>query len=351
MTAPEVPERPSAIDVHAHVVPSGIVAAVAAGDAPGVTLTGGGDTPLFLVSGSRQLGPLLPAMTDVTERVFWMDRRGIAEQWVSPWLDLHTWHDLDAGAARAWDRLINAAVIGASAQSGDRLRPVVLIDAADGLQAAADLETALEIDQVPAVMVSTQPHGRPTLGDSATDPFWAAAASAGVPVILHPPVNGPSCAFTAPALQNVSGRVIDASSAVLDLLAHGVIDRHPDLRLIVVHGGGFLPYQIFRLDGLARAGLLEKTDMRVAPSELLRRLYFDTVALDPLSIELLVARFGSERVLLGSDAPFPIGDPEPVASVLAARLPVDAIQSICCDNARRLAHGHRVGPDEGETGR
>jgi aminocarboxymuconate-semialdehyde decarboxylase len=315
-----------------------------------VTLTGGDDAPYFLVSGSRRLGPLLPAMTDMTERVFWMDRRGIAEQWVSPWLDLHTWHDMDADASRTWDRLINAAVIGAAVESSDRLRPVVLVDAADGLQAAADLEAVLVSDQVPAVMVSTQPRGQATLGDKATDPFWAAAASAGVPVILHPPVNGPSCAFTAPVLQNVSGRVIDASTAVLDLLAHGVIDRHPDLRLIVVHGGGFLPYQIFRLDGLARAGLLEKTDMRVPPSELLRRLTFDTVALDPLSIEFLVARVGSERVLLGSDAPFPIGDPEPVASVRAARLPADAIQSICCDNARRLAYSHRAGPDEGETG-
>lgn len=343
-------ERPRTIDIHAHIVPKGVLDAVAAGEVAGVTLDGGDGKPFFLVCGDRRLGPLLTSMIDLAARVSWMDHRGIGEQWVSPWLDLHTWHNLADQDARAWDQLVNAAVLEAAAGSDDRLRPVVLIDAADGIQAAADLETVLAIDQVPAVMVSTQPRGQATLGDNATDPFWAVAASAGVPVILHPPVDGPSCSFTAPVLQNVSGRVIDASSAVLDLLAHGVLDRHPGLRLVVVHGGGFLPYQVFRLDGLARAGLLKQTEMRLAPSELLRQLYFDTVALDPLSIELLVARVGAERVLLGSDAPFAIGDPEPVETVLATKLSVEDTQSICYHNARRLASRLATGLNEFEVG-
>jgi aminocarboxymuconate-semialdehyde decarboxylase len=107
--------------------------------------------------------------------------------------------------------------------------------------------------------------------------------------------------------------------------------------VIVVHGGGFLPYQAFRLDGLARAGLLAGTAMTVPPTEALRRLYFDTVALDPLSLELLVRRVGPGQVLLGSDAPFPIADPDPVGTVRAADLTDDDRHRICCGNAQALA--------------
>jgi aminocarboxymuconate-semialdehyde decarboxylase len=107
--------------------------------------------------------------------------------------------------------------------------------------------------------------------------------------------------------------------------------------VIVVHGGGFLPYQASRLDGLVRAGLLAKTRMAEAPSSVLHRLFYDTVTLDSLSVEFLVRRVGAGQVLLGSDRPFPITDPDPVRTICAAELSPEARQGICCDNARALA--------------
>jgi aminocarboxymuconate-semialdehyde decarboxylase len=156
-------------------------------------------------------------------------------------------------------------------------------------------------------------------------------------VLLHPPVNGPSREFIPPVLQNVAGRLIDTSSAVLQLMAGGLFERHPGLRVIVVHGGGLLPYHASRLDGLVRAGLLARTEMTEAPSVVLRRLFFDTVTLDPLSVEFLVRRVGAGQVLLGSDAPFPIADPDPVGTVRSADLSAETKRGICCGNARALA--------------
>jgi aminocarboxymuconate-semialdehyde decarboxylase len=150
-------------------------------------------------------------------------------------------------------------------------------------------------------------------------------------------VNGPSSAFVPPLLQNVAGRLIDTSSALVQLMAGGLFERQPGLRVIVVHGGAMLPYQIFRLDGLVRAGLLARTAMTEAPSSVLPRLFFDTVGLDALSIEFLVRRVGAGQVLLGSDAPFPIADPDPVATLGAADLPPAAKRGICCDNAAALS--------------
>ncbi len=312
------------IDAHAHLVPEPLLA-LDGGRAPG------------MVDGDRRLGPLSPAMTSVPHRLSWMDGEGIDEQWVSPWLDLFTWHELPDAERWAWVRTVNGTLADVTDTSDGRLRPVPFVDVSGGADRALE-EMCFFLDRVeaPAVVVNSAPPGSP-LAAPALTPFWEGITERNVTVMLHPPGNGPSCSFTSPVLQNVSGRVIDASAAVVELMAAGLFDRFLELRVIVVHGGGFLPYQSFRLDGLARAGLLDKTGMTSSPSDILRRLWYDTVALDAASLELLVHRVGADRVLLGSDAPFPIGDPHPVRTVRATRLPAGVQDAICAGNARALA--------------
>ena len=322
----------TAVDVHAHLVPPGLLEAARDGGPP------------VLAAGDDRLGPVGPGMTDLGGRLRWMDERSIAEQWVSPWLDLFTWHRFGPSDGRRWAAAVNEALADAASGSGGRLRPVPFVDLSAGAAAAADDVTALaERLAPPALMVSTHPPGLGSVADASLAPVWDRIAGLGLPVLLHPPGNGPSQAFTAPVLQNVAGRITDTSAAVLQLMADGLFDRLPGLRVIVVHGGGFLPYQAYRLDGLVRSGLLGRTAMTAPPSSVLRRLFYDTVALDPLSLEFLVRRVGAGRVLLGSDAPFPIGHPDPVAAVRAADLDDAAKRRICPDNARaleRAAAGH-----------
>ena len=328
------------IDVHAHVVPEPLLEAVRGGALPGVTSDGPS-----IIYGQSRLGPIAPAMFSLSERIAWLDSEGIAAQWVSPWLDLFTWATFPDAERRPWVRAVNTALCDATKASAGRLRPVPFVDiSSGGTDALDDTNRVLSQIEAPAVMVSSAPPGAPLASDSYAD-FWTEVARQGVTVMLHPPVNGPSCAFTSPVVQNVSGRVIDASAAVVELMIAGVFDRLPDLEVIVVHGGGFLPYQSFRLDGLVRAGLRDKTAMTSSPSDILRRLWFDTVALDPWSIELLVRRVGTDRVMLGSDAPFPIGDPHPSASVRMADLPSDIHDAICFGNATRLAARRRSSTD------
>ena len=321
------------VDVHGHMVPPELFERVRSGVVPGVSVAGK-DGAEVLVAGADRLGPFSKDMTDLATRLQWMDDHGIAEQWVSPWLDLFTWHAFSGEEGRLWSAAVNSSLRDITERSGGRLSAVPV----PRLRADPGAEGFLGgIEGTPtAVLVNTQPRDVGSLADPSLLGFWAYLAETGVPAVLHPPVNGPSCAFTAPILQNVSGRVVDTSAAVLDMMVSGLFERLPDLRVLVVHGGGFLPYQAHRLDGLARAGLLEKTAMTEAPSRALRRLHFDTVALDALSIELLVRRVGADRVLLGSDAPFPIGDHDPVATLHSTGLDDDAKQAICCANARAL---------------
>jgi aminocarboxymuconate-semialdehyde decarboxylase len=337
------PPAPPAIDVHAHLVPPGLLDAVRAGEFSGVTVAeptepGAPDGAPVLIAGPDRLGPAGRAFTSVAGRLRWMDERSIGEQWVSPWGDLFTWHRFGPADGRRWAAIVNQTLAVMTAESGGRLRPVPAVDLSAGVEKAADdIEAITGRLGPPAVTLSTHPAGAQSVADPALAPLWARLADLGRPVLLHPPVNGPSSAFVPPLLQNVAGRLIDTSSALVQLMAGGLFERQPGLRVIVVHGGAMLPYQIYRLDGLVRAGLLARTEMTEAPSRVLPRLFFDTVGLDALSIEFLVRRVGAGQVLLGSDAPFPIADPDPVATLGAADLPAAARRGICRDNAAALS--------------
>lgn len=330
---------PGAVDVHAHLVAPSLLDEVWSGRFPGVTLAEADGLPV-LTAGADRFGPIGPQFTDAAVRLRWMDERAIAEQWVSPWGDLFTWHAFGTADGRRWAAVVNETLADLASGSGGRLRPVPAVDLSEGPEVAADEVISLaSLLGSPAVTLSTHPVGTRSVADPALEPLWARLADFGLPVLLHPPANGPSRELVPPVMQNVAGRLIDTSSALVQLMANGLFERLPRLRVIVVHGGAMLPYQIFRLDGLDRAGLLASTQMTELPSTVLRRLFFDTVALDALSIDFLVRRVGAGQVLLGSDAPFPIADPDPVGTLRSAALSPAAERGICCDNAGSLA-GH-----------
>jgi aminocarboxymuconate-semialdehyde decarboxylase len=329
-------DSPGAIDVHAHLVAPGLLDEVRMGGFPGLMLVEDGGVPV-LTAGADRLGPIGAQFTSVAHRLRWMDERSIAEQWVSPWGDLFTWHPFGPSDGRRWARVVNETLADLADQSGGRLRPVPAVDLSEGVDAAASDVTALaERLGSPAVTLSTHPLGR-CVADEELEPLWTRLADLGLPVLLHPPVNGPSRELLPQVLQNVTGRILDTSGAVALLMASGLFERLPGLRVIVVHGGAMLPYQIFRMDGLVRAGLLARTKMTEPPSTVLRSLYFDTVGLDTLSVEFLVRRVGSTQVLLGSDAPFPIADPDPVGTIRAMDADAEVRERVCCENARALA--------------
>jgi aminocarboxymuconate-semialdehyde decarboxylase len=156
--------------------------------------------------------------------------------------------------------------------------------------------------------------------------------------VLHPPTDGPSRSLPGSAeFGNTFCRLVDTTFAVTTMLLSGVLDRYPGLRLVIVHGGGFLPYQSMRLDGGHRADALSGHHIsRGRPSDYLPDLFFDTVALRAESIRFLTDAVGEGQVLLGSDYPFPLGDPDPTGTVRSAGLGEAATVALLGGNAARL---------------
>ena len=151
--------------------------------------------------------------------------------------------------------------------------------------AATELRRAVEeLGMRSAMLPVAQPVGR--LSDPGFDALWATATDLDVPVVLHPPTKAPSNDLMAqfPALRGLFGRQIDTTLTTAELITTGVFDRFPDLRLVLVHGGGFLPFQAARFDRDAKGDGSE----RKLPSEVVRSLYYDSVLLSAAAVRFRV---------------------------------------------------------------
>jgi len=107
---------------------------------------------------------------------------------------------------------------------------------------------------------------------------------------------------------------------------------------VLVHGGGFLPYHVGRFDRGHAVRPEARADGAALPSSYLRRFHYDTLVQFPPALAYLVALVGADRVLLGSDHPFWLGDPEPARIVREAGLSAAAQAQILGDNAVRIFH-------------
>lgn len=333
------------VDCHAHAVPEALLSEIAGAE------RSGGFSARRVEQGWRVR---TPGGEDrlIREGMFLAERRGaiaaargLDVQVLSPWIDLQPTPDLTPADSRSWARRINEAL---ATEAGNAdwgpVRPAFASVALDDVDLAAeDLVHAVETLQLAGLVLSTDPHHCDDLADKRLEPLWTAAEQLGVPVLLHPPTDGPSRQMPGTAgFGNAYCRLVDTSFAVAKLVLSGVLDRHPALRLIAVHGGGFLPYQAQRLDGAHRADELSGYALdRGAPSAYFSDLYFDTVAMSAPAIRFLVEAVGPDHVLLGTDTPFPIGDPDPVGTLRAAGLPAAETAAILGGTTTQLITGGR----------
>jgi aminocarboxymuconate-semialdehyde decarboxylase len=172
------------------------------------------------------------------------------------------------------------------------------------------------------------------LDDPSFEPFWQRAAELDALIFIHPSdVRG--VAFDAPYyLRNLVGNPLETSYALARIIFGGVLERYPGLKILASHAGGFLPYTIGRLDRGYQCRRECQSVLPRPPSSYLRRLYFDSISHSSASLRYLVEVVGADRVALGSDFPFDMGDPTPLANL--ADLTGDERASVAFRTARRL---------------
>jgi aminocarboxymuconate-semialdehyde decarboxylase len=247
--------------------------------------------------GSAPLRPISGVMLDGEDRGRWLDHQDVAVQFVAPWLDLYG-QPLPPSHGAAWVRHLNDHMAALAADSQGRLRAHAALHLGDAAGAPDELRRAVEQLGLTSTMIpASVPGGR--LSDPAFDDLWSAAADLGVLVLLHATTGSAALALVDeyPRLGGLFGRNIEVALAAADLIVAGVLDRHPGLRLLIVHGGGFLPYLAGRFDNDAK----RRQWPGALPSEAMRELYYDTVLLAPAAVSCLCHVAGTQRVMLGSD--------------------------------------------------
>ena len=296
------------IDTHAHYTPQSMLAALKAGIGrfPSVELLAEDGKYQLAFAGGKPTRPLSPKLRDTDQRLEWMDGQSIDAQVVGGWLDSFG-YELPAAEGEAWSRFMNEFQM-TGTDTIDRLYPLATVPLQDGKRAAKVLEEAIN-GGFKGVMIGTQPKGMAgNLDDPDLDPFWEAASGLGATVYLHPMFGCGDARLDDFGLMNAVGRGTDTTTAVARLLYSGHFLKYAGMKFVLSHGGGAIPYMMGRLARNFDIHPGQFSD----PVESFRKLYFDSVLFAPDALNFLCSSCGHDRVVMGSDYPFPIGDMTPL---------------------------------------
>ncbi len=322
------------IDMHSHV----LVPEAAALVAPHVDLSlvplAHFATPATQALNRKQDADRRANMLDMAVRLADMDAAGVDMQVIMPPPPQCTYTvPLEVGVQAA--RIINEGLAAFAARRPDRFVALGTVPMQDGEAAAAELERGMRDLGLKGVQVLTNVGGR-ELSDPAFAPFWARAETLGAVVLLHP--NGFTQAerMTRRYFNNVIGNPIETTLALHYLIFDGVLERHPALKLIAVHGGGYLAGYSGRIDHAWGARSDVRGDLPQPPTTYLKRVFFDTVVFTPHQLRHLVEVFGVEKVLMGTDYPYDMAESDPVGHLASAGLDEASFEAIAGGNAKAL---------------
>ncbi len=311
------------VDVHGHLVPPDLLSAIRkdAGRFASLRLIESGGSLAIAFAGGKPSRPIMKGLSDMAGRLAWMGKQAIDRQVVGGWPDWFG-YELPAAEGEAWCRLFNDAQL-AAAKAEPRFVPLASVPLQDGACAAAVLKSAVAAG-FPGAMISTLPRGiGSVLDDADLDPFWAAADETGAVIHIHPSYDAGDARVNDYGLANGVGRISDAIVAVARLVCSGHVTRYRNARIFAPMGAAGLPFLLGRL----------KRNREITPGigdpvEALALLYTDSILHDPRVLRFVVEMIGADRVMMGSDMPFPIGDEEPAKIVAAAGLKPDQVASI-----------------------
>ena len=245
-----------------------------------------------------------PRLTQTALRLRDMDAMGVDVQVVSPSPNqYHYWAPADL--AEELVRIQNEALAELCAEAPDRLIALGAVALQHPALAVEQLRHAVSTLGFRGVEISSIIDGA-ELSDRRFDPFWAKAEELGALIFIHPMGCSLDERLAPFYLSNHVGQPVEHAVALSHLIFGGVLDRHPGLKIVAAHGGGYLPAHLGRADH----AWAQRSDARTCqhkPSSYLSRLHFDSLVFDPRDVALLIERVGIANVVIGTDYPFDMG--------------------------------------------
>jgi aminocarboxymuconate-semialdehyde decarboxylase len=222
-------------------------------------------------------------------------------------------------------RQINDAFARVVRSSGGRFTALATLPLNDPSASVVELERAMTGLRMPGAMVFSNVN-HVALADERFAPLWQKADELGAVIYIHPTDPAGVEAMLDYWLMPLVGFLMDTTLAASNLVFSGVVERHPNIRWVLTHMGGAIPYLAERLDRGHRAFAECRRNISKPPSEYLKQFYYDTVNFNPDAVRLAISFAGADHILAGSDYPHQIG---------SIPLMLDAIRRLDVDDAVR----------------
>ena len=333
----------SIVDSHAHVIVPEILREAAPDEAwrPSISHRDGAQVLEF---DGRAVRSAVKEFVEPEGILAEQDAAGVDRVLLCPWVPLLFYGvEPDEGLRRC--RMQNDALVRLVGAHGRRISALGAVPLQDPELAATELRALMAGGVLSGVEIAASVQGA-YLGDDRFEPFWSAAEETSALVFIHPSTRGFEVdALAEHYLWNTVGNPFETALTAAHMVMSGVMERHPELRVLLAHGGGALLALRGRLRHGHAAVAAARTRLGESPDASLRRFYYDTVTHDVDLLEALVAFAGADHVLLGSDYPFDMADPELVETVRRCGFDDTAEAAILGGNAERLLRGPSAGAE------
>jgi aminocarboxymuconate-semialdehyde decarboxylase len=250
-----------------------------------------------------------PKLTRVETRLAGMNATGVDMQVLSPSpTQYYYWAEEDL--ARELVRLQNEHIAAICAQHPERFVGLGTAALQHPQLAADQLEHAMRQLGLKGIEISTSVNGE-ELDAASLRPFWKKAEELAAVVFIHPFGTTLGERVSTHYLSNIIGQPLETTLALSRLIFGGVLDRHPGLKIVAAHGGGYLPSYCGRSNHGHAVRPESRSGAQRQPIEYLRRMWFDTLVYEPEAVRHLVSVVGASQLVVGSDYPFDMGHYDP----------------------------------------
>jgi aminocarboxymuconate-semialdehyde decarboxylase len=275
------------------------------------------------------------AHAGIDQRLADLDAMGLDLQIISP-PPPQCYYTVPVEIAVKAAQIVNDGVAAFCAKKSDRLMGFGSVPMSDGQEAAKELERCIKRLGFKGVQVLTNVAGK-ELSDPAFAPFWKKAEELGAVVLLHPNGFTEASRLSRFYFNNVIGNPLETTIALHYLIFDGVLERHPNLKLLAVHGGGYLGAYPGRIDHAWGARSDSHGSLPQPPTTYLKRVYVDTVVFTPYQLAELVRVFGADHVMLGTDYPYDMAEFDPLGHIASVEgFDAQTIAALAGGNAKRL---------------
>lgn len=323
-------------DVHTHHYPRAYFSLIERSGGDFAFATDPSGQTIIRYRGSRFFG-VTPAMTDPALRLTDMTRAGIDVAVLS--LSTPNVFFAEGSAQTPVARMVNDAYAELIKAQPDRFKGFASIPMDDPDAAVRELHRAIDDLKLNGVILLSNIRGR-DLTDPAYRPFFAEADRMKLCILLHPMLPASADAFRDFVLGPLVGFPFDTTLAVARMCYAGMLKELPNIRWIVAHAGGAIPYLAERLDNGYRDFAEDRVNIDDLPSAYLKRLYYDTVTFSPHVLRLLRDWAGAEHMAMGSDYPHKLGDiTRAVTTIEALDVAADERDRIFSGTARAILNG------------